>query len=329
MKKPRLFFFCYGHNRPTGGNKQIYRQVDLLNCNGFDAYVFHPQPHFRLTWFPNETRVLDQETVKRLHDPTTDVLVLPEDLGVQILNFPGTKVILNQSVYYGFAVFGQDSRPAYPYLDPSVVAVLTKSEHNRAYLHFAFPGLKIFRLVNGVDTERFRNCPLAAKKKQIACIVKAPLELYTLVHMLQARARQGLNALADFRWVFVEGKTEAEVADILYDSLIFVFLSVLEGMALAPLEALLSGCLVTAFGAGPLPEFLPPESSFAPNDILSVARRIEAIGAAFPERIGEWEGVAENGRRAAQPFTIARQEEAIVKAWSEILESLVHGEPGA
>jgi glycosyltransferase involved in cell wall biosynthesis len=317
----RLFFFCYEHTTPSGGNKQMYRQVDMLNRNGFEAYVFHPHVGFRLSWFANETRVLDQESVKRIYDPAADILILPEDLGAKILNFPGKKVILNQNVFYGFAAFGQETRPCDPYLDSDVVAVLTKSEHNTAYLRFAYPGVKIIRIFNGVDFARFRHCPLADKKKQIACIVKAPLELYTLFHMLQARARQGLNKLGDFRWVFIENKTEAQVADILHESLIFVFFSLLEGMAVIPMEAMLSGCLVTAFGAGPISEHVPSVACFAPNDILEVARRIEAIAESFPDRIGDWEEPAEAGRQAALRFTLERQEASIVKAWKEILET--------
>ena len=53
----RLLFICDDVNTPTGGIKQIYRQVDVLNANGFNAYVLHRHYGFKCTWFANETQI--------------------------------------------------------------------------------------------------------------------------------------------------------------------------------------------------------------------------------------------------------------------------------
>jgi hypothetical protein len=39
MSTNRIFFITPDINTPTGGIKQLYRQVDVLNKNGFDAYI--------------------------------------------------------------------------------------------------------------------------------------------------------------------------------------------------------------------------------------------------------------------------------------------------
>jgi hypothetical protein len=52
-RKPKIFYRAWSHNRPTGGQKQMYRHVDILNSAGFDAYIFHDNDGFRLTWFEN------------------------------------------------------------------------------------------------------------------------------------------------------------------------------------------------------------------------------------------------------------------------------------
>lgn len=52
-----IYFYCDSDGRPAGGIRKIYRQVDILNANGFSAYVLHPEKGTRCRWFPNETRV--------------------------------------------------------------------------------------------------------------------------------------------------------------------------------------------------------------------------------------------------------------------------------
>src|ERR1039457_5051411 len=40
----------------SGGAKQLYRQVDILNENGIEAVAAHETKNFRLAWFKNNTR---------------------------------------------------------------------------------------------------------------------------------------------------------------------------------------------------------------------------------------------------------------------------------
>jgi len=54
----RLLFVCPDIQKPSGGIKQIYRQVDVLNKNGFEAYILHDNPGFKCNWFANKTPVL-------------------------------------------------------------------------------------------------------------------------------------------------------------------------------------------------------------------------------------------------------------------------------
>lgn len=57
MKEPRIFYLCPDNNKPVGGIKQIYRHVDILNKNGFCAFVLHNSLGFRCTWFENKTAI--------------------------------------------------------------------------------------------------------------------------------------------------------------------------------------------------------------------------------------------------------------------------------
>jgi glycosyltransferase involved in cell wall biosynthesis len=53
----RIFFITPDINVPSGGIKQLYRQVDILNINGFQAFILHKKKGFRCSWFKNETKV--------------------------------------------------------------------------------------------------------------------------------------------------------------------------------------------------------------------------------------------------------------------------------
>lgn len=323
MSDPRIFYFCYDHDRATGGQKHTYQHVDILNKHGYEAYIFHRQKDFRLRWFENETRVLDQEQVKAMHDRQRDFIVLPEDLGERILIFPGKKVIFNKNLYCGFQVFGTQRPAVDPYLDQEVVCAFAVSNHNAQHLQFAYPHLRVIKVCAGIDGNVFRYNSLARKERRIACIPKGTARgfLLTLYHMLQARAELGLNRLKDYEWTFLEGHTEREVADLLHKSLVFIFTSAEEGLGRMPLEAMLSGCLVAGLESGPQKEYLPPEYRFEPGNMIEMVRYVENITNSFPENINEWEQLSEQGRRNALAYSLEEQERSVVSAWEQILST--------
>src|SRR3954471_22628081 len=93
--KGRIYYFCYDHNRPTGGQKHTYEHVDILQAAGMEAFAVHREPGLRLTWFENDTPVKPLPEVIADFQSVRDYWVLPEDLGPRITAFPGRKVIFN------------------------------------------------------------------------------------------------------------------------------------------------------------------------------------------------------------------------------------------
>ena len=110
MTSRRLLFVCYPDtNHPIGGVKQIYRQVELLHREGWDAFVLQEQPGFRADWFSSEAPVLDLESYKASPPSAdTDLLVLPETWLSNVPRYlPGIpKVIFNQNAFYSFGLSG-------------------------------------------------------------------------------------------------------------------------------------------------------------------------------------------------------------------------------
>lgn len=319
MNDTTIFYYCYSHERPTGGQKHTYQHVDILNRHGYKAFAFHTKKDFRLNWFENETKVIDFEGLKKIYDPARDYLVLPEDLGTKLLEFPGRKVVFNKNLYNGFQVFGWEMPPAYPYQDPTVVCAFAVSEHNREYLQFAYPHLKVLRVDPGVDGGVFAHTPLREKRRIISCVQKAPGLLLTLYHALQSRAAAGLNNLKEFEWVFLDGRTEQEVAAVLRDSLLFVFTSIEEGLGRMPVEAMSSGCLVAGFASGPMKEYLPAEFMFEVGDMTGMARFVESVAASFPGSVERWQSVSEEGSKKALAYSLERQERSVIDAWELVL----------
>lgn len=317
-----IYYFAYDHEKPRGGQKSAYRHVDILRAQGLDAFVLHTAPGCRLTWFDNETPVVDAASLRARFDPVHDVVALPEDLGVRIGSFPGRKVILNQNVYYGFYAFGFRQPPEYPYLRGDVIGAIVKSEHNRDYLRFAFPNLAVHRVVNGIDATRFVYRDPCGRRPAFAYVpTKAEVDTAQVIHLLEARARQGINQLAGIEWVPLRSLSESGVAETLAQCQLLLFPSLHEGMGRLPLEAMLSGTIVAAYASGPLTEYLSAEHGVVatPGDVPALVRGIEHVAAL---RAGDEPGLrrmAERARDVACWHSMARERETVLAAWDALL----------
>ena len=322
MEKAKIFCYCYDHQRPSGGQKSMYRLVDILNDNGLEAYVLHRQDGFSLSWFAHHTQIMGRNEFQRIHRPARDILVLPEDLGHAIHEMPGQKVIYNQNCYYGFAAFEFLRPHPYPYLRPDIRGVMTVSEHNRRYLAFAFPNLKIHRVYYSVDPHVFVFHDIRNKKRKIACLPsKNAMGLLQVYHLAQARAQQGLNRLNEYEWVFLQGRSEQQVAEVLHESAFFLFLSTTEGLPRMPIEAMLSGSIVLGYCQGPLAELLRPDNSFAvaKDDTLSLVAKLEEATELLLRDPARLRGKSEAARKTASEYSREREENSYMAFWRDVL----------
>lgn len=115
----------------------INRQVDILNNNGFCAYVLHSEKDFRCKWFKNSTKIA---YIPNTPFTSSDYLVLPEILGPNLAeNAQGMKkIIFNQNAYYSFQGYSFDLQHFInPYSHNEVLGVITVSEDSKKYLKYA------------------------------------------------------------------------------------------------------------------------------------------------------------------------------------------------
>lgn len=319
MGESRVFCFCYSHNRPQGGQKDTYRHVDALNAAGIEAMVFHPTNGFRLTWFENNTRVVDIDTARGMFNPRTDFVVVPEDLGDLIITFPGRKVVFNKSVWYGFGLLGDQPRRRYPYLHRDVVAALTMSEHNRDHLRFAYPQLPVFVVKPSIDIRLFSQTTQPRRQSLIAWVPKNEQSVLALMHLLGSRSAQGLNSIDTWSWVRLSGLQEREVAEVLAEALVLIFFSAEECLGRLPLEALASGCVVVGFRNGSLHETVPEQTLFAWGDLRGAALCVESLAQQLTRGSSEYEQLVARGRTAALRFEASASATSVTAAWEQIM----------
>jgi glycosyltransferase involved in cell wall biosynthesis len=308
-----IFFFCQDFEFPSGGVKKLYRQVDILNENGFSAWLVHEKPGFRSRWFENQTRVVSTSTLPTGVKP--DFLVFGETLGPDLTSLcrGPRKVIFNQNAYYTFSHYSLDKVNAQtPYLDREVVAAIVVSEDSKAYLQYVFPELPVFRIHHSIDSSRF--IPSAQKRRQIAYMPrKNQTELLQVLNILRFRGR-----LEGFDLVPIENVSESEVARILAESQIFLSFGYPEGFSLPPAEAMASGCAVIGYDGNGGREFMKTEFSWpVPNgDIIAYVRTVEEVmdlARARPDVLREKTALAADFIRAH--YTADQERNDIVNVW--------------
>jgi glycosyltransferase involved in cell wall biosynthesis len=269
--EPTVYYLCAGFDRPTGGNRTIYRHVDALNSAGIPAVVVHHQSGFACTWFEHSTPVMGAKDVALA---PRDVLVVPEYYGPGLHRLPAGPriVIFNQNAYRTFAGIRLQS-PGARYRDiVGIEAILVVSRDSADYLRYAFPGLRVERVPNAVDGQIFY--PLAAPPDRRVAVMprRRPADCAQVLHLLRAR-----GCLDSWEIVEIDGRSERETADLLRSCAIFLSFSEQEGFGMPPAEAMACGCYVIGFtGLGGREIFDPATSTpIEEGDVLAMAKAAE------------------------------------------------------
>ncbi|MBI1367301.1 MAG: hypothetical protein GC162_01460 [Planctomycetes bacterium] len=316
-----VYVVCPDANKPVGGMKTIYRQVDILNEIGIKAFVVHGRREHRTKFFDNATPIRTFSEVQMTSD---DVLLLPEAycrlfspmrkptlrstlrraiFGAQSIQSQETRklidqakriVILNLNGYDTLRGFTLDGPPTdVPHYHPNIVAMIAVSRDNEEYLRYAFPNLWI---------HRFAKCPGELsmfkadmpKKRQVCYMPRKRLdEVIQVLGLLRLR-----GALEGFGLVPIEDKTEKQVADIMGESALFLSFSIREGLPRPPMEAMLSRCLVVGYHGQGGRELFDPSFSFPIEDgnILEFVKTTERILARLREDLHAYRDETDRAR---------------------------------
>lgn len=269
---PTAWFICPDNDLPSGGVRKLYRSVDILNEAGFRAAIVHERSGFNCTWFDHQTRVIGStQTVVRQRD----LIVVPEIYGASIRDLPTgiRQIIFNQNAYIMLGSLASGPSAAAPYVNnPDLTAVIVVSEDNAALIKYLFPCVQPHCVRNAIDPA-LHHPPTCPKWRRIAFMPrKRAREIRQVLALLKLR-----GVLNGWEVIAIDGQSEADAAELLRTSQIFLSFSQLEGFGLPPLEALACGCLVVGYhGFGGREFFRKPYAiSIEDGDIVAFAQAVE------------------------------------------------------
>lgn len=233
---------------PCGGNIVANNYVDVINAlqyKGFTAAVLYAQePSFNPTLFKYNSPLKTDLTF----DPAKEFIIVPE-----IFALSNTRTLIENRIPYAISVlngyimelemsigFGDFTQLQRVY--EQAAFIISVSDDTTANIKMAFPKCadKIIKAPYVID--KAKCIPLAQKKNTITYMPRKLARHSALVlHLL------GDKLPKHWQLVPIDGVTEQEVYDIFTESKIFLSFSELEGLAMPPVMAAMSGNLVIGY----------------------------------------------------------------------------------
>ncbi|HEY7633113.1 MAG TPA: glycosyltransferase [Thermoleophilaceae bacterium] len=297
---PTVWMICPDWDHPAGGIRKQYRAVDVLNGGGIPAAIVHERPGFECTWFEHSTRIAASGEVMVARG---DVIVVPEIYGPAILDLPAgvPQIIWNQNAYVTLdSLVASGPAASAPYVEnPDLAAVVVVSDDSAEVLSYAFPGTPIRRIHHGIDSALHHPAAMPAGKRISYMPRRRADDAAQVLALLESR-----GALAGWEVVRIEHCSEAEVADLMRSSAIFLSFSEREGFGLPPCEALACGCLVVGYDGFAGREFFRPPFAepVEDGDVVAFARAVERV----MRRVEEQPAEAAAASRAGAQFIMDR-----------------------
>ncbi len=299
--------------------ESLPRRVHRLVCSRVQRLA--PAADINL-YSGREIKVADGSGSYREHRlSASDVLVMPEYLGASLaaadIDLP--MAIFNQNVHGTFWGYGFAANPGQTvYSRPNVLGAVVVSEHNRRYLEYAFEGLDVRRVINGVDSALFHPNDSPRYRRIAFMPRKKPQHLEQLINILSSR-----RAFKGWELTPIDGMDEASVAEILRHSFVFLSTCYEEGFGLPPVEAGMAGCLVVGYTGSAADEYFEEGlcERVDQDDILGFAEAIERTLALVETDEAQ---AVERGRAFSklltERYSLERESESVLAAWRALLD---------
>ena len=276
-RPPMIWYLCPDTNVPTGGVRVIYRHVDLLNSAGMPAAVIHVRTGFSCTWFAHETKVMS--AADAVLSPA-DILVVPEYYGPSLADLPaGVRVVIfNQNTYQTFAGRGAVATWRRYAESESLAAIVVVSHDNAEYARYVFPGARVARVRNSVDSNLFQPARNPPGRTIGYMPRRRGADAQQVLDLLEIR-----GCTDNWEIVRIEGRTEEQTAAIFRTCSIFLSFSEREGFGMPPAEAMACGCYVVGFTGLAGREFFEPDicTPVEEGNVLAFAQAAERAMADF------------------------------------------------
>lgn len=342
MNNPTIYFVCPTNDKPAGGVKQMYRMVDILNRNGYNAFILHKK-HHRENWFKNDTLIkvnpfifkkikylfkrkvgfFEKLAIKfyeiiSFRIDENAIFVFPEIYGNKFHKIVNNKfVIFNQNCFYSFENYTKNTvEKNIPYLSDKNLGTIVVSENSKEYLNYVFPENIVYRITLGINPEVFSYSN--KKLKQIAYMPrKLEGDVNQVIQILKYR-----NKLSDWDFVAIDGIPENEVAKILKKSALFLSFNHKEGFGLPPAEAMACGCFVVGYTGQGGKEYFNKNFCFPieEGNIIEFVKKIEEVCQLYnvsPDEILELS--KKSSDYILKNYNLLNEEQSIVNIWNQIV----------
>ena len=251
----------------------------------------------------------------------SDLLVMPEYLGASLadasIELP--MAIFNQNVhstFWGYGFAGNAGETVYS--RPNVLGAVVVSEHNRRYLEYAFEGLDVHRVVNGIDSALFHPNDSPRYRRVAFMPRKKPQHLEQLINILANR-----GAFKGWELTPIDGMDEASVAETLRHCFVFLSTCYEEGFGLPPVEAGMAGCLVVGYTGSAADEYFEEGlcERVDQDDILGFAEAIErTLGWVETDEAQAIERGRAFSEFLTERYSLEREAESVLTAWRALLD---------
>lgn len=316
----RIVYVSWPAREIAGGIKVAFQHVSLLNACGFDAAVA-TEDGMRPTWFVQDVPVLQLSGLR-----PDDVLVLPENSHELLGRFaaaPQPRVVFCQNPFN--VVRGLHGRLSYA--SYGVRHVMCVSQTVMRFFHLRMPDMKLGYTPYFVDSERFR--PATVKRLQIACMPrKRRGELGIIRDLFLARHPEFRRVT----WAIIDRMTEAQVAQVLGDSAVFLSLARFEAHSMSTLEAMACGCLAAGFtGSVGGNDSATVANGFwvAEDDVLGCAEQLGLAMQLAVDHGAPYRAIIESARQTAHDYRRESVVRLLAAYWRGTLADLDANPPEA
>lgn len=253
-----IFLNFFSRHEITGGIKVTYRCAELLTASGYDAAVW--QPAGPADWLTTTAPVIIEPSIKLRPD---DILIFPEALNPPFMELlkrqPAVRKILFCQNPYN--LFNNAHVPHQSPRELGFAQILCVSDVSKNFLSGIFGYDDIITMPIAIDGALFRP------RDKVLQIAYAPRKLRWHADLIRKLFATKFPEMRDVPWVAIEGVPEAQAAEIMGRSHVYLATGHFESCPLMALEAMSAGCAVVGYhGYGGLEYATPRNGIWHFND---------------------------------------------------------------
>jgi hypothetical protein len=313
-----ILYYCPDLTTKSSGINRIYRHVQFLCENGFDAAVLHTD-----LGFVREDKVgIPVRYQEKAGDiEAGDVVVLPEGVPQVMKGFANSPVrrfafALNWDYVYRSLPLNEDWR------DYGIERMMVSCRYIGDMIGWAM-SLPVHFVENSIDpTVYYSEFSLKEKKKKIVFIKRKGELVPLLMRVLQSKNQRFIR---DIEWLALDGLSEGEYARHIREAAIFVNTSRAEGILNASFQAMRCNTLVAGFdsigGQGSIISEGPEQNYIVAQtgDYLSLAWLLEPLlNDLLAGELSDWQQQADNGLALAMEMTEDLESESVLSFWNRM-----------